>query len=151
MNSNFADWIAAVAAVITAVCMVMQYWVFKKQRKDNLFKIRFDTYNDIITSCAEVYRFFYPDKELKHTKEFEQMISDFNYQREKFNISGVPGCRKLLAQVEYVFGSSPANYIRNIIESGEVDKLGKIDIDTEKFQISKDIESLFEPCLKGAK
>jgi hypothetical protein len=145
VNDNCADWITAVAAVITAVCMVMQYWVFKKQRKDNLFKTRFDTYNDIITSCAEVYSFFDPDK------KFEQMMSNFNSEQLKFNISDISGSQKLLAQVEYVFGASPANYIRNIIESGEIYKLGKIDIDTEKFQISKDIESLFEPFLKGAK
>jgi len=65
VNDNCADW-------ITAVCMVMQYWVCKKQRKDNLFKTRFDTYNDIITSCAEVYSFFDPDKKLKHKKNLNK-------------------------------------------------------------------------------
>lgn len=127
MNDNCADW-------ITAVCMVMQYWVCKKQRKDNLFKTRFDTYNDIITSCAEVYSFFDPDKKLKHNKKFEQMMSNFNSEQLKFNISDISGSQKLLAPVEYVFGSSPANYIRNIIESGEIHKLGKIDIETENFK-----------------
>lgn len=81
-----------------------------------------------------MYSFFDPDKKLKHNKKFEQMMSNFNSEQLKFNISDISGSQKLLAPVEYVFGSSPANYISYIIESGEIHKLGKIDIDTENFK-----------------
>jgi len=90
--SNCANW-------ITVVLLAMQWWVFNKQRKDNLFKLREENY-------CELLSFFKKVPEL--SKRYDDNINHFLLDKEAF-VKEI-GVTRLLSKTEYLFDASLVRY-----------------------------------------
>ena len=109
----------------------------------NLFKMRLDNYNEVINFCHQLSSAF--DSEDKIIKIIEKQLTE---RKPRFDVYYIGGSKKFLAQVEYLFGNKLANYIKDKYEIGEVHTLGKINRESNKFELNSELESMFAPHFK---
>ena len=74
-NSN---WVIAIATCITTVFIIRQWCVFKKQRQDGLFKLRFELYQKIV-------KIFQEAAEPKNTENIFENNVESDYYINKYN------------------------------------------------------------------
>ena len=129
--SNCANW-------ITVVLLAVQLWVFNKQRKDNLFKLREENY-------CELLSFFKKVPEL--SKRYDDNINHFLLDKEAF-VKEI-GAARLLAKTEYLFNARVASHIRDNLNQGLFYELGKKNPESDKFEFNDKTENLFVPFFKA--
>jgi hypothetical protein len=132
-NYDYANWIIAVATVVTMVFIIMQWWVFNKQRKDNLFKMRDEHYCELLSFFYNQLKFYeiYENNMIRYLEDMNAFLKDINATR-------------LLAKTEYLFDASLANHLRDNIFN-----LGKINHESKKIEFNDIIEKRFESFFKS--
>ncbi len=136
-----AATISAIATAVTMLAIAVQCRISNKARKDNLFKIRLDKYEEVLSFCLSLQSLFY---EIFIASEKARLKEE----KRRYDIyQSVKGSRMFLAQVEYLFGDKIVAYIKDRYELGELSQLGKINRDSNKFELDTKLESMFVPFL----
>lgn len=138
MNGYCANWITAVATVVMAVFIIMQWWVFKNQRKDNLFNMRDEHYCQLLSFLEKVTELM---------EQYEDGISRFQQDKDAF-VKEI-GAARLLAKTEYLFNARVASHIRDNLNQGLFYELGKKNPESDKFEFNDKTENLFVPFFKA--
>ena len=146
----FTDFVIAWATWEIMKFNKKQTEIAEQKRKDDLLKIRLDTYDEIIEFLRLLSNHLSNNDEnmnnyVSSAENCEQMVPHRYEQHPRLTIPSVLNSKKLFAQMEYVFDVSLVKYIKNKIEEGGYSELGDIEIDTNNFKMSKELESLFEP------
>jgi hypothetical protein len=131
--------VTAIATFVTALFIIMQWLVFKKQRRDNLFILRYKLYKEIIEFIPDIIQHRIDDGYLP---EIDPDVTEV-YHNAKV--------QDLVMEAKWLYDAKLADWLKKVLCDKKVclwGKIGTYDYENSIWLANKEFQDKFDRFLK---